>query len=79
MQAVSITVFSYSGYRGEEIPREFLIEGKRIGVAKIKRMWIAETQERKRLRYFEAEGSDGKAYTLFYDEELALWFLDSIL
>lgn len=69
-----IKVISYSGYRGEEIPRSFILEDKDIGVSEIIKMWIEEDQNRKRLRGFHIKGSDGIEYILYYDEEKTEWY-----
>lgn len=68
-------VISYSGYRGEEIPRSFILEDKNIEVSEIIKMWIEEDQEnRVRLRGFHIKGSDGSEYILYYDEEKTEWY-----
>lgn len=42
MAGRKIEVVSYSGYKGEEYPRSFVIDGKKIEVIEIMRMWIEE-------------------------------------
>lgn len=69
-----IEVISYSGYRGEEIPRSFILEDKNIGVSEIIKMWIEEDQNRGRSRGFHIKGSDGLEYILYYDEEKTEWY-----
>jgi hypothetical protein len=76
MSGEAIQVLSYSGYRGEESPRAFLLKGERIEVVGVRSMWTMEDPERKRRRYFKLDGSNGAAYTLFYDEECGEWFLE---
>jgi len=70
-----IEVNCYSGFKGEQTPRAFSIEGKGIEVIEIMRMWIEEGYANKeRKRFFEVRGSDGKKYTLYYDEKANDWF-----
>jgi len=71
-----IEVVAYSGYRGEECPRLFIIRGEQIEVKGILNMWIEENvKTKKRKRFFRVMGSDGHEYTIYYDEEMMLWFL----
>ncbi len=70
-----IDVFTYSGYRGEEIPRSLLIHGERIEVVAILDMWIEEgIENRARKRFFKVKGSDGKTRKIYYDEKEMVWF-----
>ncbi len=70
-----IKVVSYSGYRGEEIPRSFKLGDEIIEVVNIIRMWIEEDQmSRKRLRGFHLKGSDGSEHSIYYDEKSAEWY-----
>jgi len=76
MSAETIEVVAYSGYRGEECPRLFMIRGERIEVSAIVSMWIEEHFENKtRKRFFQVRGSDGYEYKIYYDEEMKQWFL----
>jgi len=69
-----IKVIAYSGYRGEETPRVFLIHGERIEVVEIERRWTEEEAERgPRRRFFRVRGSDGRRHELHYDEEAMAW------
>lgn len=71
-----IEVISYSGYRGEESPRLFIIHGESIEVRKILKMWVEEGYEtRERKRFFRVRGSDGYEHTIYYDEKAMEWFL----
>jgi hypothetical protein len=76
MSAGIIKVVAYSGYRGEECPRLFIMQGKRIEVIAILSMWIEENaKNKKRKRFFRVRGSDGYEYKIYYDEEMMQWFL----
>ena len=72
----TIGVITYSGYRGEETPRSFIFQGKKIEVSEILRMWIEEgIKDRVRKRFFKVKGIDGYEYEIYYDEKVKEWFL----
>jgi hypothetical protein len=72
-----IQVTAYAGYRGEESPRSFILNDKKIDVIKILNMWIEEDiRSKSRKRFFKVKGSDGYAYRIYYDEKKNEWFLD---
>ncbi len=76
MPAEIIEVVAYSGYRGEECPKLFMVQGKKIEVLSVVARWIEECLEDKtRKRFFHVRGSDGYEYKLYYDEEIKQWFL----
>ncbi len=76
MQDKKIKVISYSGYKGEERPRSFVINGEKIEVIEMLGMWIEERQDKsQRKRFFKIKGSDGYIHTLYYNEKLMDWFL----
>jgi VIT1/CCC1 family predicted Fe2+/Mn2+ transporter len=71
-----IKVSAYSGYRGEECPRLFMIRGETIEVTAILSMSIGEQIEnKKRKRIFQVRGSDGHEYKIYYDEGMKEWYL----
>ena len=71
-----IEVISYSGYKGEESPRRFIINGDKIEVIRILDMWIEKGPEKHVLkRSFKVRGSDGYTHTIYYDEKAGEWFL----
>ncbi len=73
-----IEVKAYSGYRGEESPRSFLVDGEEIDILAVADMWVEEgTEKRERKRYFKVKGSDGNVHTIYYDQELMEWFYRS--
>ncbi len=70
-----IEVITYSGYRGEEVPREFLLHEKRVETAEILDMWITEDFASKvRRRHFKVKGNDGDTYQIYYNEKFLAWF-----
>jgi len=71
-----LNVTVYSGHKGSERPKSFLIDGKTVEVLAIAKMWVEEDRDtRKRKRFFMVKGSDGKGYTLYYDEISERWHL----
>jgi hypothetical protein len=73
-----IDIGSYAGYEGEESPRVFFAHGEKITVLNILKMWIEEgEQDKKRKRFFIAEGSDGFVHTLYFDLDSQGWFYRS--
>jgi hypothetical protein len=72
----TIWVITYSGYRGEETPRSFTFQGKKIEVSEILSIWIEEgIKDRVRKRCFKVKGIDGYEYEIYYDEKVKEWFL----
>jgi len=60
MPEEKINVFAYSGFRGEETPRKFVLRGKRIEGVEIQDRWVEEgLGDRATKRFFEVKGSDG--------------------
>ncbi len=75
MSEERIQVISYSGYRGEEIPRAMIFQNKKIEVLEILSQWAEEgVEDRTRRRFFKVKGSDGDAHTIYYDEKVMEWF-----
>lgn len=75
-----IEVTEYAGYRGEESPRAFVLNGERVVVLRITRQWIEEEPaSRERRRCFTVRGSDGRTRTLCYHEERQEWRLHTYL
>ncbi len=69
-----IEVIAYSGYRGEESPRAFYLEGRWINVVKILGQWIEEAVHgRERQRCYRVKGSDWKSHVICYDEGKKEW------
>jgi hypothetical protein len=75
MSEEKIRVIAYSGYRGEEAPRDFMLAGRRIEVVEIQERWIEEgIGDRATKRFFKVKGSDGGIHKIFYDEKTAEWY-----
>lgn len=70
-----IEVFCYSGYRGEEKPRAFILEGKRIEIIEILTSWVEEAVgDRLRKRFFKVKGKDGSTHKIYYNEKTEQWY-----
>ena len=75
MKGCQISVAAYSGYRGEEKPRSFVMEGQRIDISGIEREWTEEDAETgDRSRRFRVRGSDGLIHLLSHDEKTGSWY-----
>jgi hypothetical protein len=75
MSEEKIRVIAYSGYKGEETPRAFMLGGRRIEVVEIQESWIEEgIGDRTTKRFFRVKGSDGEIHKIFYDEKAAEWY-----
>lgn len=71
-----IALTAYSGSKGEEIPRSFILGGEKVDVVSILDMWLEEEPaERRRKRCCKVRGSDGYTYIVYYDETEEKWFL----
>lgn len=71
-----IEIFAYAGHRGMERPKSFLLEGDRIEVLGIVRMWVEEEHTtRAQKRFFIVNGSDQHSYTIYCSQGSEEWFL----
>ncbi|MGQ9646690.1 MAG: hypothetical protein ACUVWO_09150 [Thermodesulfobacteriota bacterium] len=76
MSEETIQVMAYSGYRGEETPKDFILSGRRIEVVGVQKRWIEEgIADRSTKRFFQVKGDDGEIRKIFYDEERKEWYL----
>jgi len=75
MSEEKIRVLAYSGYRGEETPRAFMLDDRRTEVVEIQESWTEEgIRDRSTKRFFKVKGSDGAIHKIFYDEKTAEWY-----
>jgi hypothetical protein len=78
MSEEKIEVFAYSGYRGEETPRAFILHNEKIEILEILSRWVEEGfEDRIRKRVLKVKGSDGANHEIFYDEKTTEWFYRS--
>ena len=67
---MQIEVVCYSGYRGEETPRQIRLGDRKIEVKEIQDRWLAPNH-----RYFKVLGDDNAIYILRHDSESWDWDL----
>ena len=65
-----IRVECYSGYKGEETPRQLIIGEQVIEVINVLDQWLAPDH-----RYFKVEGADGSIYIVRHDMISLEWEL----
>ena len=65
-----VTVECYSGYRGNESPRRFLMGDKAVEISEILDRWLDPAH-----RYFKVRGEDKAVYILRHDVEAGCWEL----
>ena len=77
MQLTPVQVESYAGYKADETPRRFLIEGRWMEIVEVIARWhqIESQPERPRSDYFKVRATDGRDYLLRHDQEADKWFL----
>jgi hypothetical protein len=70
-----IKVIAYSGYRGEESPKAFILRGQRIEIVGVQERWVEERlDDKESKRFFKVEGSDGVLRKIFYSEKSLEWY-----
>lgn len=70
MNVPAIVVEAYAGYKGEETPRAFVLEGHRLSVIEIVERWYTETHS-----CFRVVASDQHRYVLRYHLDAGSWEL----
>ena len=77
MKGKQVTVSAYSGYRGEEQPRSFILDHDRIEVIEIVSQWREEVVgDRTGKRCFRVKGSDRYVHVLSCHEKTGQWYLE---
>lgn len=66
--SANVLVEAYAGYKGEETPRAFVLEGLRREVREIESRWYTD-----RHSYFKLRADDGQRYVLRYDTDDLTW------
>jgi len=70
----AVEVSAWSGYRGDESPRAFILDGRRIEVRKILEQWVEEdAATRGRRRCFRVKGDDFRIHILRCQEVDGVW------
>jgi hypothetical protein len=71
-----ITVHSYAGFKQDERPRAFELEGRRLTVLSVKKVWQEEPEEgRRRRTIFRVHAHNGRTYDLVHDPGSGEWTL----
>lgn len=70
MDSSHLAVDAYAGYKGEETPRSFTLEGRKLHVSAVVDRWYSETHS-----YFRVHASDGQCYVLRFDLDEDCWEL----
>ena len=70
--SLRIYVDAYSGYRGNERPRQFSLDDDVFEIADVEDRWYDPNAE-----YFKVRTADGKTYLLRCDTQTAEWTLQS--
>jgi hypothetical protein len=70
MDVPHLIVEAFAGYKGEQTPRSFTLEGTRLQVERIVDRWYTDTHS-----YFRVNASDGKRYVLRLDLDDECWEL----
>ena len=66
----NITVNAYSGYKANEKPLDFTLEGIKVKIVKVTERWAEPDRD-----CFRVQGDDGRIYTLCWDRERNIWSL----
>lgn len=73
-----ITVHAYSGFKTDERPKSFEVEGRRLTVLRVIKSWKEETAGgHNRKVFFQVHAHDGRKYKLALDEGSHVWTLES--
>jgi archaemetzincin len=65
---MAVRVECYAGYRGEETPRTFFLDSRRVDVAEVLDRWHGIDH-----RYFKVRAVDGALYILRHDTDADRW------
>jgi hypothetical protein len=74
MTPEEITVMAYSGYKANERPLSFEVEGRKHTVTGIADRWYGEDDD-----YFKVAADDGKVYIIKWNRPMDRWFLVRVL
>lgn len=61
-KSIEVRVECYAGYRGEETPRSFHLNDRKVTIAEVVDRWLAPDH-----RYFKVCDTDGDLYILRHD------------
>ena len=77
MEPIRVQVQHYSGYRADEHPLTFALEGVEIEVVEILDQWLAASKEpdRSPSDYFKVLGNEGHEYLLRHARGFNDWYV----
>ena len=67
-----LSVESYAGFKGDERPLRFVLNGRQYEVKEVEDRWYSPEAI-----YFRVVASDGNRYILRHDETADLWSLEA--
>lgn len=70
MDTPHVTVEAYAGYKGEETPGAFTLDGIRLAVADVVDRWYTDTHS-----YFRVQADDDRRYVLRHHFDEGSWEL----
>jgi len=68
---MQVRIISYSGFKAEERPLRFVLNGREYGVREVEDRWYSPESI-----YFRVVASDGNRYVLRHDEAADTWTLE---
>lgn len=68
-----VEVIAYSGYKTNERPLSFILDGRKLEVTNIIDRWYGEEHD-----YFKVLADDGKVYRLRWHRTMDFWSLEKV-
>ena len=68
-----VEVIAYSGYKANERPLSFILDGRKLEITKIIERWCGEEEDN-----FKVIADDGKVYLLRWQRMLDSWSLENV-
>ena len=75
MNFVQVQVEAYAGYRANESPRAFVLEGRRVEVDQVVDRWYEGglSPRDQKLDYYKVRTGDGREFILRYNAQFDSW------
>jgi len=70
-----VKVRAYSGYKADQEPRSFALEGKEIGVEVLASYLRQDAEDGRLYAVYRVRGDDGRVYELWLDLGEEEWYL----
>lgn len=72
-----VTVQTQSGFKQDEQPRAFEVDGKRFTVLSIKKQWKEESEEGRRDKvFYRVHTHEGRSHDIAFDGNTGEWTLE---